>query len=378
MNTPYLRRVIALIAAALLAGLLVPATAGATGSSERARVSQSERTYLITIENLTEGQAFTPPVVAAHKRNTHVWERGEPASPGVQAVAENGGVPVLAEEVAANPRVGASTVASDAPVMAGESITFEFSAPRNSRFLSIASMLICTNDGFTGVDSLRLPNRGGVPTEVYLNAYDAGTEKNTEAFEDIVPPCGPLSGVHDGSIGTGASNPDLAEGGVIDLHPTIEGIADLSDIHDWDGAVAKLTVTRIDNAAKYEVKIFNESTGQPFTPAVFATHKRSFELFETGAPASAGIQGVAENGNVPGLVAELSAASGVATVVVGDGPIVGRDIQNLTVYTARNARFFSFASMLICTNDGFTGTEQPAAAAPRVGQFKAWYAGQLL
>ena len=372
MSVAYLRRGVALIAVILLATLLVPATASAEGYDDR-WYKPADRTYLITIENLTEGQPFTPPVVAAHKRNTSVWQAGEPASPGVQAVAENGGVPVLEAEVAANPKVGAVAVGTETPIMPGQSVTFEFSAPRNTRRLSIASMLICTNDGFTGVNSLKLPRRGGVPTEVYLNAYDAGTEKNTERFKDLVPPCGPLTGVDSGGQGTGMSNPDLAEGGVIALHSTIAGVGDLLDLHDWDGAVAKLTVTRIDNAAAYEVKILNNSSGQPFTPPVVATHRRGFDLFDSGSAASPGIQGLAENGNVPGLVDEITGAHGVATVVVGDGPVMAGGYQRITFYTPRNARRFSFASMLICTNDGFVGVND--RKLPRKIGHQQWYAG---
>ena len=78
--------------------------------------------------------------------------------------------------------------------------------------LSAAFMLICTNDGFSGVDSLMLPASGS--TTVETNAYDAGSEQNTEDFADIVPPCQGLIGVESDDEGTGVSNPALAEGGV--------------------------------------------------------------------------------------------------------------------------------------------------------------------
>ena len=42
-----------------------------------------------------------------------------------------------------------------------ERTTFSIEAGHGARFLSLASMLICTNDGFTGVNSLRLPKRVG-------------------------------------------------------------------------------------------------------------------------------------------------------------------------------------------------------------------------
>ena len=353
MKQSYWRRLASLIALALVAALAVPVAAGASDDHVR------ERRYLVTIENLTEGQPFTPPVLATHRGNTDVFSIGEAASPGIQAVAENGGVPDLVAELEANRRVAGVTVADeDGPLEGGESITVEISSFRGHRNLSIASMLICTNDGFTGLDTLRLPTRGGVPTTVYLNAYDAGTEVNTEAFDDIVPPCGPLTGVHDGSLGTGASNAALAEGGVITPHPGIAGTGDLDPaIHDWVDPVAKVTITRIDNAHEYRVTVSNTTEGQPFTPPVVVVHKRSADVFTVGEAASPGIQAVAENGGVPDLVAELEGTAGVRRVVTGDGPVLAGTEQEFTFYAPRGTRRVSVASMLICTNDGFTGID---------------------
>jgi hypothetical protein len=48
-------------------------------------------------------------------------------------------------------------------------------------------MLICTNDGFTGVNKLKLPSEIGQSVTVRTQAYDAGTE----LFADLVPPCAP-------------------------------------------------------------------------------------------------------------------------------------------------------------------------------------------
>jgi hypothetical protein len=109
-------------------------------------------------------------------------------------------------------------------------------------------MLICTNDGFTGLDSLGLPRLVGDSVTVGTAGYDAGTELNTEDFADIVPPCQGLIGVSSGEPGTGTSNPALAEGGVIHHHEGIQGGADLlPEVHGWDtnAPVAEVTVERI-------------------------------------------------------------------------------------------------------------------------------------
>ena len=112
--------------------------------------------------------------------------------------------------------------------------------------MSFASMLICTNDGFTGLDTFRLPKKVGDIAMVTTKGYDAGTEMNTEDFADIVPPCQGLIGIMSGDAGTGMSDVTLAEGGVIALHPGIQGGNDLVlGVHGWTDPVAEVVVERI-------------------------------------------------------------------------------------------------------------------------------------
>ncbi len=119
-------------------------------------------------------------------------------------------------------------------------------AKTSAKYLSLVSMLICTNDGFAGVDGARLPNKVGRSATFYANSYDAGSEINTEDFADLVPPCPILSGVMTDKTGAGMSNPDLAEGGVVMPHPGIQGTADLTvGSHSWSDPVAKVEITRV-------------------------------------------------------------------------------------------------------------------------------------
>ena len=222
-----------------------------TGSASAS--NNDPRTYRVTVFNLTGGQPFTPPIIATHSRHFHIFERREEASIGVQEIAENGNLDPMIGILEDSSKVTdfAVAVAGDPPpLMPGSSVSVEVTAYPND-VVSMISMLICTNDGFAGLDSKRLPNRVGAFKTFGMRGYDAGTEINTEAFEDIVPPCGPLTGVDSGGAGTGMSNPDLAEGGVIRRDRraggNIEGIADLvPSIHDWSGAVGILYIQRID------------------------------------------------------------------------------------------------------------------------------------
>ena len=221
--------------------LLVPGLAGADGG----------RTYKVTITNLTAGQPFSPPVLVTHTKRTDIFSVGQPASEGIRAIAENGdNGPILA--ALAEDRNVQHVVEGSAPLVPandpggtgfGNSMTFEITAYGRARFLSVASMLICTNDGFTGIDSIRLPSRSKT---VYSAGYEARTETNTEDFADIVPPCQGLIGVTSGDPGTGTSNPLLAETGVVIPHAGIVGGVDLlPQVHNWADPVAKIEIERV-------------------------------------------------------------------------------------------------------------------------------------
>ncbi len=208
------------------------------------------KTYNVTINNLTSGQPFTPPVVATHRRPLDVFEVGEPASVEVQEIAENGNVTPLAEALAADKHVFESMV-GERPIFhgggSGATLEFEIHASPPAKYLSFVSMLICTNDGFTGLDAQRLPKKVGDSVTVSIGAYDAGTEMNTEDFADIVPPCQALVGEMSDDLGTGTSDPTLAEGGVINSHLGILGGVDLVPaVHGWTDSVAKVVITRTD------------------------------------------------------------------------------------------------------------------------------------
>jgi hypothetical protein len=103
-------------------------------------------------------------------------------------------------------------------------------------------MLICTNDGFTGVDSLRLPG-GFQPAEYLASGYDAGTEANNEEADQIVDACGAIGPVPGATAG---GNGRVATSAAIAHHPNIQGsnaltIAD----HGWQNPVARITVQRV-------------------------------------------------------------------------------------------------------------------------------------
>ena len=242
MNT----RIAAALAVVSLLALLAPAAVSADAPVA---------TYEVTITNLTSGQPFTPPVVAVHRKPVDVFTVGQPASPELQEIAENGNVgPMLAALDPAGNRHVSSIAPLGGPLvpdalpgseMFDDSVTLTVTGASGAKYLSWASMLICTNDGFTGIDGIRLPQKVGDSVAVTTAGDDGGTEVNTEDFADIVPPCQGLVGISSGDGGTGDTNPALAEGGVIHPHLGVIGGDDLQTLHDWDNPVAAVSITRV-------------------------------------------------------------------------------------------------------------------------------------
>ncbi len=335
------------IAAALIAALV--AFAAPVAASSGHNDSEAIGTYLVTVENLTENQTLTPAVVAAHERGFRLFRNHQPASNGLQQLAENGGVPALLSELGGADGVYGAVATDGGPIAPGASASALITTNGDANRISVAAMLICTNDGFAGVSGVRVSPNTGQKTR-NGHAYDAGTEINTQMFDDLVPPC---SGT---GAGTGTSNPALAENGVVRRHRGISDAGDLSPaVNGWRGPVVKVTIERV---ATYEITITNQTSGQPITPAVFAAHSGRHDVFRKGAAASNGIQQLAENGGVGVLAAEVAANPSIsASAVVGSVPLAPGASGTVSLDVVGRANRFSLASMLVCTNDGFGGID---------------------
>ncbi len=237
---------------------LTCAVAGVLGAATMAGAPAAQAggpdTYEVTITNLTSGQPFTPALLATHRGKHAIFDVGRPAGPAVQQIAENGDNGPLSAALAADKKVSGTAQVASPLVPAGRvaatglpsEVTTTVTAERGAHRLSFAMMLICTNDGFTGVDGLKLPRHIGRSVTTTTAGYDAGTERNTQAFADMVPPCRPL--ITGGPMaGTGMTNPALAEGGVIRHHPGIQSaVGDLDPaVFGWSDPVARVRVTRV-------------------------------------------------------------------------------------------------------------------------------------
>ena len=93
------------------------------------------------------------------------------------------------------------------------STTFEMMNADGNDQLSMATMILPTNDGFAGLNSWMIPEEAGTQT-IYLRAYDAGTEANNEL-------------VVEGSGASGVLGIPAAPGGMAGMNGT--GVTDQED-----------------------------------------------------------------------------------------------------------------------------------------------------
>jgi len=205
----------------------------------------------ITVTNLTQGTYFTPLVVSAHSSEHSLFTTGESATPELQAMAEGGDISGLVSllsnadaDVSENPASGLL-----APAM---STNFMMSTSDGNDRLSLASMILPTNDGFIGLNSWMIPTEAGTYT-VNLNAYDAGTEANNELVVEGSGAPGVLGipAAPGGMAGTGGTGVTTEEANMtVHIHRGNLGDDDLaggkSDInntaHRWLNPVARITI----------------------------------------------------------------------------------------------------------------------------------------
>lgn len=214
---------------------LVDADAAAAGS------------ITITFRNTSESQPMTPPVVALHnapdapENGIRLFEVGQPASGEVVMIAEDGAFMPLVE--VANSQIANGTVSAAGfavsdpagPLLPGASSSLTLQIEAENQVMSIVSMVVCTNDGFSGVDSRPL---SADATDTFFAAiYDAGSETNVESLAYWVPPCGGPS------VENGGNQGDV-ENGAISAHPGQANSEDAQFNFAAGSELLEVTVTR--------------------------------------------------------------------------------------------------------------------------------------
>ena len=200
-------------------------------------------TFTVSAINLTSGQPLSPPLLTLHNGSYDVFEIGMPATIGLEMLAEGGSNEMLKTE--AESRQGMfSTVASETPIGPGGSAewTITDTGFHEHRSLSMATMLVNTNDAFSGFNSIDISNLGvGQSQHINAVAYDAGTEINIEG-------AGTIPGPADGGEGFNAVRDDIADrvamhSGIITMQDGLDNSV-LTDVHRFLNPVIRITITR--------------------------------------------------------------------------------------------------------------------------------------
>lgn len=200
--------------------------------------------YTVTVTNLTNAQPLSPIAVIAHGSGYRVFTVGSPATAGLETLAEGGDNAALLAEADGSGEVIA-TASGAAPIgpAGSESVTFDvLDRERPGLFLSVTTMLVNTNDAFSGLNSQPLET---LPVGESLSfdaiAYDAGTEADTELGAEIPGPAG-------GGEGFNAVRDDEADrvamhSGVVSQDDGLSGSA-LTEQHRFDNPVLRVRVER--------------------------------------------------------------------------------------------------------------------------------------
>jgi len=172
----------------------------------------------VTLTNTSESQPMTPPIVVLHnapnaENGMVLFDVGQPAIPSVVAIAENGDNAPLVNLLgyltnqgrASTFGVGFADPANPGPLLPGMSASINLDLASDDQVMSIISMVVCTNDGFSAVNSHTL---SADASETFLAPiYDAGSETNVLTLDYWVPPCGSEANITDDENGSITAHP---------------------------------------------------------------------------------------------------------------------------------------------------------------------------
>lgn len=206
-------------------------------------MAQDTANYQVTITNLTSGQSFTPQLVVTHPVQALIFRLGQPASPELEILAESGDTGPLTDTLNA---IATEVTTIPGLLGPGERASVVIAGDPAAGFISVAAMLIPTNDTFVALNRVRLPRAGAIARLV--PAYDAGTEFNDQN-------CANIPGPQCGGAGEGNSpGPNESDEGFVHIGNGIHELGDEDEAgnriigpqtYDWRNSVARITVRRM-------------------------------------------------------------------------------------------------------------------------------------
>ncbi len=214
--------------------------AGCGGSSS----TPTNKSYRVTLSNVTANQPLSPAAVIIHKAGYQAWRAGKAASVSLEKLAEGGSNQALLDEANNNADV-IVTGGGDAVIPPGGSQSVALkTAEKNDLNVTVAAMLVNTNDAFTGVSTDKIGSlQKGESIQIFAPVWDAGTEANSEA-------AGSLPGPVDGGEGFNAERSNDVN--FVAIHQGVVTHADglatsvLGESHRFNNPGAFLKIERVE------------------------------------------------------------------------------------------------------------------------------------
>jgi len=192
--------------------------------------------FTVEVINLTNNQPMSPLTLVSHE-DGNMWQINQAASVALETMAEGGDNSLLLAEDYVDQGVSGGGILAPG---AAETVSLE-TFLEETIYLSLATMLVNTNDAFAGFNQLDVTNLavGDSVTQVFAS-YDAGTEANTE-----MP--GTIPGPADGGEGFNAVRDDVdfvaRHSGVVTADDGLTSSA-LNESHRFDNPVIRVAVVR--------------------------------------------------------------------------------------------------------------------------------------
>lgn len=212
---------------------------GCSDSDDNMSAGAEERSYEVTVLNLSHNQPFSPVAAIMHGAAYQGMTLGASANTALEILAESGDNSGFLADAKADPAVSDTTSGTEV-IVSGAQGTMSLTG--SETLLTIVSMLVNTNDAITVLNGIELGKMLKDETmTLHARAYDTGTEGNSEAASDIPGPAA-------GGEGFNAARNDRD---FISVHPGIVSMDDglvssaLSESHRFDNAVAKIMIRRI-------------------------------------------------------------------------------------------------------------------------------------
>ncbi|MBA6349324.1 MULTISPECIES: spondin domain-containing protein [unclassified Colwellia] len=237
----------------------VDGTDGTNGADGTNGTNGNLAVFTVQLTNLTYSQPFSPAAIILHEPGYHAFIDGEAASLGLEQLAEGGDpTELLAEALAATQYLDATTTdGATGPRSVGtmSTLVVPLLDVDNLR-LSFTTMLVDTNDAFTGLNAADISNMTvGQSMSFMAPTWDSGTEANTETATTMPGPAAGAAGGGGASAGFDAARDDLFD--LVHFHRGVvtnanandeskEGLSTsvLTEADRWDNPTSRIIVTR--------------------------------------------------------------------------------------------------------------------------------------